>query len=73
MKVIKDKGTLIDDIVGALKKDKIVRVARFGIFEVKVIKGRKIFNRVKRKMEDTPPFKQIYFRPSRGIKEFIKQ
>ena len=73
MKVIKDKGTLIDDIVVALKKEKAVRVARLGTFEVKVIKGRKVFNQIKREVQNTPPFKQILFRPARGIKEFIKQ
>lgn len=73
MIVLKDNGTLVDDLVVALKKDKIVKVARLGTFEVKIIKGRKVFNSIKRKMVATPPFKQISFRPAKGVKGFIKQ
>lgn len=73
MKVIKDKGTLIDDIVIALKKEKIVRVARLGIFEIKTMKGRKVFNQIIRKAQSIPPFKQITFRPALCVKEFIKK
>ena len=71
MITLKDKGTLIDDLMVALKKEKIVKIDRLGIFELKIIKGRKVFSSLKRKMIATPPFKQISFRATKGVKDFI--
>ena len=71
-KIIKDKGILIDDIINTLKKEKKVYVSRLGIFEIKIIKGRKVWSTKERKMIPLKPFKQISFRPAKGVKEFIQ-
>lgn len=71
--IINDKSGVVDNIAASLKKHGKVKVTRLGIFEIKEISGRTVYNRRTGGQDPLPPFKFISFKPSKTFKKFISK
>ena len=64
--------TMIDTIVGGLKKGEEVSIAGLGIFSVKQRQGRKARNPRTGEMVDVPAMKVPKFRAAKALKDAVK-
>lgn len=70
---VKDKHSVVDEVIEKLFNKGFARIVNLGQFKVVPVKGRKVYNFKKRAMVPLPDYRQVTFTASTGLRDMLNK